>query len=397
MQKTHWLCLLSLVSAACGRPQNTGDVGQAVSGADQGVSQTAVSPVIDDAITRSADMGKGVRLGRIPSIVLASPRNERGVTDERIRKLINDLADIDSPDYGFASTIGGQDFSPVPGHRIEGGMLFTDHELKRSEALCNLVKLGPRALPFLLASLDNHTPTKLTVEHRTTFGGMSYDRELDWNPVNESESNMIRSLPNGQFPHDGIKKYTLKIGDVCFVAIGQIVGRDYEAVRYQPTACIVVNSVTHDAQLRDAVRTLWSSDNAEQTLFDSLLRDYSTEGVVNGRSLDGWDIGSSLQVSAALRLVYYYPRDSASLIAGRLRTLRVERVGPGRDQQSNDQELEAYMKREVANGVRAGEFVAAVAWSDEPAVRAALDDVATKATDTDVLRAIRQASPVPER
>ena len=46
---------------------------------------------------------------------------------------------------------------------------------------------------------------------------------------------------------------------MCFVAVGQIVGRGYAAVRYQPTACIVINSPTHDAKLRSDVRAAWVS------------------------------------------------------------------------------------------------------------------------------------------
>ena len=51
-----------------------------------------------------------------------------------------------------------------------------------------------------------------------------------------------------------------------------------------------------------AVREIWSSTNASQRLFDSLLFDYATPGVFNGESLDGWDVGSKLQCEAALRL-----------------------------------------------------------------------------------------------
>jgi hypothetical protein len=94
---------------------------------------------------------------------------------------------------------------------------------------------------------------------------------------------------------------------VCFVAIGQIVGRGYSAVRYQPSMCIVINSTTASAELRDAVRTIWTSDEPRQHLLDSLLRDYSTEVAFNGKSLDGWAAGSNFKCSSAMRMLFYFP------------------------------------------------------------------------------------------
>jgi len=36
--------------------------------------------------------------------------------------------------------------------------------------------------------------------------------------------------------------YTVKVGDVCYAIIGQIVNRSLMAVRYQPSAGLVINS-----------------------------------------------------------------------------------------------------------------------------------------------------------
>src|SRR5206468_4252679 len=130
------------------------------------------------------------------------------------------------------------------------------------------------------------------------------------------------------------------------VAVGQIVGRPYSAVRYQPTACIYINSPVQTRYLRDAVRRVWTASNPRQALLDSLLLDYSTEGVFNGQSLDGWDVGNELQCAAALRMLYYYPEETAPLIARRLEKLDVEER-PG---------IEKYIDRAVRNGVRADQF-----------------------------------------
>jgi hypothetical protein len=167
------------------------------------------------------------------------------------------------------------------------------------------------------------------------------------------------------------------VGDVCFVVIGQIVGRSYEAVRYQPTACIVLNCPAHDPKLCAEVRAVWKSEDPRRKLFDSLRADYATEGVFNGKSLDGWDSGSDLQCGAALRLLFYFPKEAGRLVAGRLDKLDVRK----------DQELESSMRRCVANGVRADSFIKSVAWSQDPAVRAALVQVFKRAEDVDALLA----------
>lgn len=63
------------------------------------------------------------------------------------------------------------------------------------------------------------------------------------------------------------------------------------------------------------------------------------------------------------------------------------------------EELDAYMKQCVANGVRADAFVKATAWCGEPRLKAAMRRVFERATDPDVLVAtIRSVGPDhPER
>jgi hypothetical protein len=205
---------------------------------------------------------------------------------------------------------------------------LTDHKLQSSEGLKALVSLGPAALPFLLDALDDATPTKITIDHDGPIGIMWHGSELPMNPVNPAEKDVFRarhrkSSETDNFAEKSVETYTVKIGDVCFLAIGQIVGRKYRAVRYQPTACVVLNCPSHDAKLCADVRAIWKAQDARRKLFDSLLADYATEGVFNGKSLDGWSEGSDFQCGAALRLLYYFPKEAAPLLANRLDKLDV--------------------------------------------------------------------------
>ena len=174
--------------------------------------------------------------------------------------------------------------------------------------------------------------------------------ELRGNPANKLEAGVLakNDSENDSACENSIEKYTVKVGDVCFVAIGQIVGRQYQAVRYQPTACIVINSPTEDPKLRQQIRAIWSSNDPATKLFDSLLLDYSTH----------------LQISAAMRLLYYFPRETASLIADRLKKLNVGRSSQhGSGSPATDSELESYIRREAANGGGTSDFIKAVSWS----------------------------------
>ena len=64
----------------------------------------------------------------------------------------------------------------------------------------------------------------------------------------------------------------MKVGDVCYVLIGQIVNRRLLAVRYQPSAGLVVNSPIEAPVLVERVRNDWGNADVE-VLRESLLED----------------------------------------------------------------------------------------------------------------------------
>jgi hypothetical protein len=326
--------------------------------------------------------GPHVKRGILPDVKLRRSITANTEEAAQIKKHIANLATIERPDFGLSGTMGGMAFAPIRGsERHTGGFLMTDHQLQTGDDFRHLVALGPRALPFLLEALDDKTPTKLRQNHGGGFGGMFLCTEMAINPTNSIEQKAIASVPKRDFSFNGgksITDYSVTVGDVCFVIIGQIVGRAYLAVRYQPTAIIVINSPVEEKALAQAVRDIWSSTNAAQRLFDSLLFDYATEGVFNGESLDGWNIGNNLQCSAALRMLYYFPTETSALIAERLARLDVLKPAEGRAH---------WMDSYLTNGVRAEEFIKAVAWSDDPAVRRELLNIFKRTTDTQILLA----------
>ena len=324
-----------------------------------------------------------MKLGTVPDVKLTPRPPTDPALVRRIKGLIADLANLDGADVGLSATLSGGNFAPVPGQARFDVLVLTDHRVKPSQTFRDLVALGPDALPHLLDALDDKTPTKITIKNN--FGFMGFGDEIPMNPVSPVEAVLRkpRVTPRGGTRagaakrQDGgrLESYTVSVGDACFVAIGQIVGRPYSAVRYQPTAIVVINSPTRSEKLRSDVRAVWAGKDPVQTLWRSLLIDSATEGIFNGNSLDGWYGGSDRQCAAALRLLYYFPRDAAPLVAERLGKLDVGRGD--------------LMRQSVANGARAEYYINAVSWSKEPAVRTALAGVFKRAENAvDLLAAM---------
>jgi hypothetical protein len=297
-----------------------------------------------------------------------------------IKRHISNLANMRQPDFGLSATMSGTVFSPLPeSAKGEAGLILTSHGLNTSDDLRALVAFGPKALPYLLAELEDKTPTRLKLTQSNPISmTMYFSNELGGNPTNVIEQTAIAALPSHDLSGKTMDGYTVKVGDVCFVIVGQIVGREYLAVRYQPTAIVVINSPVNDPLLATEVRSIWSKTNAAQGLLDSFLFDYSTRGFSDGKRLSGWDVASDLQANAAMRMLYYFPEETATLIAARLAQLDVREAEGG---------FTNYMVREGPNGVIAEDFIKAVSWCDAPPIRRELFNVFKKTTDTALLLA----------
>ncbi len=297
----------------------------------------------------------------------------------QIKKHIANLQKIDHPDYGFCSTMAGTIFAPIESSADFQGGILEDHQTKSSDDVRSLVVFGPKALPFLLAALSDNTPTRLTmkqpIEH---YGGMFFSDEFDFNPANPNEQKAADLLPKIKWPGESTESYTLKVGDVCFAIIGEIVGRKYLAVRYQMTACVIINSPLHESALAKQVRVVWASTNSAQHLLNSLLLDYSTELAYGTNFLGVQEFQRSLAPGAAMRLLYYFPQESAGIIADQLERLNVNAVG------RNATNL---IQRETMNEIPTEDFIKAVSWSDAFVVRKAILDIFKKTTDIDILLA----------
>jgi len=146
-----------------------------------------------------------------------------------------------------------------------------------------LVRLGPAALPALLRHVDDARPTMLKVgvtrdPSRVQIGGQGFSEEYE-SRAHQFDEDAFPSMFLDKCAHRGCfigrwfnQPYTVRVGDVCFTLIGQIVNRHMIAARYQMTAFIVVNSPVETPDLAERVRSDWTGVG-RQELKAALLAD----------------------------------------------------------------------------------------------------------------------------
>ena len=233
----------------------------------------------------------------------------------QIRSLIRDLTRIASPDFGLSPSLSGTRFAPLPDtENFSGGLLGVPHGIRQDDMLEQLVGLGPRALPFLLEALDDDRKTGLAVNAEDLFGVMWHAKEAFGNKLSPHEKRALVAHPGIHssplyISEERADQHEVTVADVCFVAIGQITNRPYQAMRYQPSGHAVINSPTASPELTAYLRDIWSLSGHEEKLFRWLLLDFHTRGTGS----------EELQVGAAQRLLYYFPGESIELICARIR------------------------------------------------------------------------------
>lgn len=212
--------------------------------------------------------------------------NEAGV-----RRLIDALATISEEGMGYSGAYAGSDFLPYADASQPGMVLLGRPAPAPSGALRSLVELGAPAVPALVACLADARPTRLAPVQGLEWTGFAdeYDinRRTDAEPpagaIASGDAGIPRTVP-----------YQVTVGDLCFVALGQIVNRAFNAVRYQASGGMVISSPSRSPALRQLVEAGLRGFSAERHRA-GLVRDF--------REPDG----PVRREGAALRLAFYFP------------------------------------------------------------------------------------------
>ncbi|SFI08603.1 hypothetical protein [Planctomicrobium piriforme] len=219
-----------------------------------------------------------------------------------IERHVDELLRVVSPDVGYSTWFSGSGFLPYPESEQLGTFIIGATQRSSSDALKKIVEQGAASVPVLLKHIDD--PRKINLPEMTAGGivWMAFPDEYDFNEVTRPQP--PRDVNRGSFletPGQHPNSHSLTIGDLCFVALGQIVNRKFSATRYQPTGGIIVNSPTYSERLRTAIIADWEGLTVEKHK-QSLIDDFRHPDYASRRE------------GAYLRLSFYYPNTVEELV-----------------------------------------------------------------------------------
>ena len=223
--------------------------------------------------------------------------------DREIEQLIDQLIGISEPGFGYSVYFAGGEFLPFEDTGQMGTLVLGVSRATRSETLRKIVAKGADALPALLKHIGDTRTIKMKPVRGMMW--MDFSDEYDFNyrtrkippkGVNRESSGNGRDQPSD---------HAITVGDICFVALGQIVNRNFSATRYQPTGGMMVNSPTYSKALREVILQDWSG-LTKQRHKDLLIEDF--------RNPDHED----RRIGAYLRLACYYPESVEPLVLKQL-------------------------------------------------------------------------------
>jgi ankyrin repeat protein len=204
---------------------------------------------------------------------------------ERIAALIDKLADTANSDFGYSPTIAGSIFLPVDSEGQYTVLMLFQRPPVSSNIMRELVKHGAAAVPLLLEHLTDKRRTKILI---TQGPGMFWIHEDE---VKEGDKKAKKEM---DAPGPRHSAHAVTVGDLCYVALGQIVNRTYSAVSYIPSGNIGIMSPTHAPSIAKELRAEWGgltpAKHRASLLADLMQRENNYR-----------------RIPAAKRLGYYYP------------------------------------------------------------------------------------------
>lgn len=240
-----------------------------------------------------------------PPAAAPPPRPKRVVPVEKltVEQLIDALQEESEQGIGthataLASGFIGDDEPP----RFGGGVLGSPRPVT-SSVMRELVRRGPAALPKLLEHIDDKRPTWFVFggENRGIIGAAWHADEYDPRYADPKKQPEKVNTPDKDLKGQLVNGYTVRVGDLCYVAVGQIVNRNLSVFRYQPTAILVINSPVETPALAAAVRKDWADLTAEAHK-QSLIQDANSSE-------------PRFTASPLRRLKFYHPQAGEELAA----------------------------------------------------------------------------------
>jgi len=193
------------------------------------------------------------------------------VVDAETEALIDKLPEIAEIGYGYSATFGGSQFLPDKDSARIGVVLFGGPAPENSDVLEAIVRRGAKAVPALLKHLDDARETKIPPMSGILW--TQFEDEYDYNRRTQKAPKGVNKKRVG-FDENQPPSHIITVGDLCFVALGQIVNRSFIATRYQPSLGLGGNSPTYSKTLCAAAREDFQNFDEEKHR-ELLLWDFS--------------------------------------------------------------------------------------------------------------------------
>ena len=221
------------------------------------------------------------------------------VANDDVTKLLDKLVEVTEPGFGYSGYFSGSEFLPYADTEQMGTLVLGATRRSRSEALREIVAKGAEAVPTLLKHMSDDR--KIKMKPLSGMMWMDFSDEYDFN--RQTRKKVPESVNRDDFG-EGVKhpdSHAITVGDLCFVALGQIANRRFSATRYQPTGGLIVNSPTYSKRLRNVILDDWNEFTVEKHK-KLLVEDFKQPDYEDRRT------------GAYLRLAFYYPNTVEPLV-----------------------------------------------------------------------------------
>ena len=235
--------------------------------------------------------------------VAGTPAEKSAPEDPDTEKLLTQLVETSEPGFGYSVFFSGSEFLAYENTGKMGTLVLGAAHASRSDSLRDIVKKGVAAVPTLLKHINDDRPTKMKPVSGMMW--MDFPDEYDFNRRIRKTAPVGVNQDHFKSDKDHPSEHTVTVGDLCFVALGQIVNREFNAVRYQPTGGLIVSSPTYSESLRKTILADWrtlSAESHKRLLIDDFLKpDHEAR-----------------RTGAYLRLAFYYPEAVEELVVNEL-------------------------------------------------------------------------------
>ena len=222
--------------------------------------------------------------------------------------MVTALMNIKAPGFGYSEVPSGLEFLPYRDLNKAPLKSFDTQDIPPAGVtiapapeMMALISAGVDVVPVLLKHLTDsrevttvRTPAAMYGEVRIDYDSYSSGQH----PVDFQQLRQARNR-NGT-GMSLVRPHRITVGDLCFVALGQIVNRDFNAVSYEDDY-LYICSTSRDSKFAEVVRTQWNSLTTESHR-QSLRSDFESADSYMRRA------------GAYQRLSLYYPEETEALV-----------------------------------------------------------------------------------